>query len=136
MSASTSLENNFLDVFVGNSATSATLQLGAIGLNVGDPTDAGTGGSPASGGGYADQSVSASSFGLASSGSVTNSGAAIEFPESTGAISSGSSLDYVRFLTGVGGTYLGALPLTTARTVSASGVTLRFATSALTLTAD
>ena len=136
MSASDSLENNFLDVFVGNSATSATLQLGALGLNVGDPTDAGSGGSEASGGGYARVAVSNTDFAAASGGSISTSGA-VSFPESTGTISSGSTLSHVRFETATtAGTFLGSLALTTGRAVSASGVTLQFASGALTLTAD
>lgn len=136
MSGSNTLRNNFLDVFVGNSATSATLQLGAIGLNIGDPTPSGTGGAEASGGGYARVAVTSAAFGAASGGSITNSGSALAFPESTGAISSGGTISHVRFETATtAGTFLGSLALTNSRTVNAANVTLQFATSALTLQA-
>ena len=135
MSASTALGNNSLDVLVGNSATSATLQLGALGLNVGDPTDAGTGGAEASGGGYTRIAITSASWASAASKSVSTSAVA-SFPQSTGAISTGSNLTHVRFETATSaGTYLGALALTTARSVASVNVTLQFASGALTITA-
>lgn len=138
MAASTSLANNFLDVFVGNSATSATLQLAALGLNVGSPTAAGTGGTEVNDGGVTRIAASSSDFAAASSGSISTS-ADKDFATSTGAVASGSTIDHVRFETSTtvgSGTFLGFLSLTTGRTVSASGVTLRFSSGNLTLTAS
>jgi|TARA_Y100000592_G_C5459070_1_gene312979 hypothetical protein len=127
MSASDYLENKLLDHTLGSSAFSQPSNL-YIGLSTGTFADANSG-TELSGNGYARKQVT---FGTASSGSITNSGA-VEFDTATG--TQGSISHFGIFDASSGGNLLFHGSFTSAKTIE-NGDQFKIPASSLTVSID
>ena len=138
---------NYTESAILNSVFGKTSDFGAlasaptlyVGLSTSDPGEAGslTGEPTIGSAGYARKATSASDWTASSGGSAIENAGTLAFPESSGAWAAGASLTHF-FLADAAsaGNVLFKASLTTARTVSATGVTLSFAAGALTCAAD
>jgi len=127
MSASDYLENKLLDHTLGSSAFSQPSNL-YIGLSTGTFADANSG-TELSGNGYSRKQVT---FGTASSGSITNSGA-VEFDTATG--TQGSISHFGIFDASSGGNLLFHGSFTSAKTIE-NGDQFKIPASSLTVSID
>lgn len=105
-----------------------------LGLFTTTPTDkeAGTGGTEATGGGYARIALTMSG---ASGGATSNTSGAHDFVVGTN-LAAGTYTGWGVWSASTDGTLLGCDDLTTSRTVSATGDTIRFAVGSIDLTLD
>ena len=132
-------ELDVLRLITGKAATllgaGATPITPFVGLFTTMPTDS-TGGTEATGGGYARITAPAASWGTPAAGAVSNS-AAITFAQFSGSVSSGAAfLGFGIFSAVSAGTLLAYGTLTDQTKTGGNGDTLSFAIGALTITAD
>lgn len=120
------LENKVLEHVVGK--TSFTMPTAYIALFTANPTDSG-GGTEAAYTSYARVTTSGATWGSASAGSITNSGAAITFPACTGGSSTVTGFGAYDASSGGNLLWYGTCSLSVS-----NGITPQFATSALTIT--
>ena len=128
-------ENKVLDHIVGK--TSFTMPTAYIGLKTADPTDDNSGGTePTIGtGGYARIATTGTSWDAASAGATANA-AALSFPISTSAWSTGATnlTHFIIMDAATAGNLLAHGDLTTPRAVNAADIILRFAIGDLDIT--
>lgn len=120
------LENKVLEHITGK--TSYTMPAVYVALFTANPTDAG-GGTEANYGSYARVATSGSTWGAASGGSITNSGAAITFPACTSGTNTITGFGAFDASSGGNLLWYGTCSLAVS-----SGITPSFATSTLTIT--
>lgn len=130
------MENKLLDHVFRNTAYTPHAEV-YVGLFTAAPTDAYTGASPTgtevSGGSYARTQAT---FGAASGGAISNSGA-VTFPTSSAAWNSGSNITHFGiFEDPTGGEMLGWGSITTPQAVGAANITLSYAIGELDITLD
>ena len=120
------LENRVLDHITGRS--SFTMPTAWVALFTANPTDAG-GGTETTYGSYARVATSAGTWGAASGGSITNSGAAITFPACTSGTATITGFGAYDASSAGNLLWYGTCSLSVS-----SGITPTFATSSLTIT--
>ncbi len=125
-------ENKVLDHITGK-ATFAEVTNCYIVLSTADPLDDASGLAEPSGNNYARKLTSDTDWGSASGGSITNSGGAITFNQASG--SWGTITHFALYDNSTGGNMLAHGQLTASKAI-ASGDTLQFPTSSLTITLD
>jgi len=135
MSLSNAVKSDLLDAYFNSTALSPPANV-YIGLSSTAPAEDGTNVTEPSTGSYARVTVvnngAAWNSATVADPSVKDNAAEIAFPESTAAwLASASLTHFVIYDAATAGNYIGGGALTTARTVDAAGITLKFAAGEL-----